>query len=79
MEFLAHSLSEAIVMIFRLDRDLVVALATTLRVSICSTAIASAFALPIARKLAAKLLGKADAFFHQVGALELCLAPRDIE
>jgi tungstate transport system permease protein len=47
MDFLLTSLWEAIQMIFRLDRDLLAALTTTLRVSILSTAIASALALPI--------------------------------
>lgn len=47
MRFLLQSLGEAIEMILRLDHDLFVALLTTLKVSITSTTIASAIALPL--------------------------------
>ena len=47
MEFLLQSLWESIQMIVRLDRDLFSALATTLKVSTTSTAIASMIALPL--------------------------------
>jgi tungstate transport system permease protein len=47
MEFLLQSFWESIQMIVRLDRDLFSALATTLKVSTTSTAIASMIALPL--------------------------------
>ncbi len=47
MQFLLDSFWEAIQMIARGDRDLVSALLATLRVSVCSTLIASAIALPL--------------------------------
>ncbi len=47
MEFLLQSLWEAVQMIVRLDRELLSALVTTLRVSITSTAIAAVISLPL--------------------------------
>ena len=47
MELLLRSLWEALLLIGRLDRDLLFALATTLRVSITSTTIAAAISLPL--------------------------------
>ncbi len=47
MRFLLHSLGEAIQLILRADRDLLAALGTTLQVSITSTLLASAIALPL--------------------------------
>ncbi|MCK4304011.1 MAG: ABC transporter permease [Candidatus Eisenbacteria sp.] len=47
MGFLLQSLCDAIQLILRLDHELLGALSTTLRVSISSTAIASAIALPL--------------------------------
>ena len=47
MELLLHSLWESLQLIGRLDRDLLSALVTTLRVSITSTAIAALVSLPL--------------------------------
>jgi tungstate transport system permease protein len=47
MELLLHSLWESLQLIGRLDRDLLSALVTTLRVSITSTAIAALISLPL--------------------------------
>lgn len=47
MEFLLRSIWESIQMIIRLDQDLLSALATTLRVSLTSTALAGVVSLPL--------------------------------
>jgi tungstate transport system permease protein len=52
MDFLLHSFVEAIRLIIGLDHELLITIATTLRVSIVSTAIASVISLPLAFTIA---------------------------
>jgi len=52
MPFLVESISEALKLIVTLDQDLVRATATTLQVSVASTAIAALFSLPLALLIA---------------------------